>query len=205
MSLLRRLSSALWNCARVLLEPAEDPRRAFSDADERQRALLARVRQASIENAAAGELLAGRIARLRESLARVDERARRARANDREDLARAALQQRQIALRQIQSLESQLREIQMEGQRLAILDQRLAAQIQSLRIRREVIAARCAAAESQAEIGEAFAGLSGEFADLSLALEFSEQKVDYLQARASAYDHLLGDDAEGKPAPEMNL
>jgi len=201
-NVLRRLSFTLKRGLDALLEPAADPRQTFADAYVRQRELLAKVKQARLENATARARLENRAQPLRERLPRLEERARQALGAGREDLARSALQQRQAAQTELRVLESHVAEVQKEGGRLALVEQRLSTQIEAFRAKQEVIAARYSAAEAQVRLTEAFHGLSDEWADLGATLEQAEARAETLLARASAMDQLA---AENVLTPNADL
>lgn len=191
MGLLRRLILQMRIWLKALTAPAADPRQTFAYAYQRQRELLQNVQQALVSIAAAKERLEAKTAETQQKLPRLEEQARRSLIARREDLARLALQRRQIAAMELRALEDQVREIQQEEQRLTIVEQRLAAQIEAFHARQEVIAARYSAAEAQVRVTEALTGLSQELSDLGLALEEAEQKAQRMQARASAIDQLV--------------
>ncbi len=188
--LFRQLTSLMKTGLETLMEPAEDPRAALQDSGQRQRDLLGRVREALTRNTALRKRLEARIAQVQAKPPQLEALARQALAADREDLARLALQQRQLALLELKSLETSAREVQLEEGRIAIIEQRLTAQVEALRVRQEMTAVRYTAAESQVMVNEAINGVSKELADLGLAIEQAEEKTEHLQARATAIDQL---------------
>jgi phage shock protein A len=128
---------------------------------------------------------------VRDKLPQLEEQALRGLIAGREDLARLALQRRQVAWMELETLESQLHEVEQEEQRLSLLEQRLATQIEAFHARLEVIAARYSAAEAQVRMNEVLTGISQELADLGTALQQAEEKTEHMQARASAIDQLV--------------
>src|SRR5213076_2259942 len=56
---------------------------------------------------------------------------------------------------------------------------------------REVVSARYSAAEAEVRLKESLAGVSGELAELGMAVGRAEEKADRLQARARAIDTLV--------------
>jgi phage shock protein A len=206
--LFRQFTSILKTGLDSLLEPAEDPRAAYSDPQERQRDLLARVREAHARNTALRQRLEKRSEQLQAKLPKLEELARQALAAEREDMARLALQQRQLALIELRSLDASAKEVQLEEGRIAIIEQRLTAQLEAMRVRQEMTAVRYTAAESQVMVNEAVSGISKEMADLGEAIEQAEQKAEHMQARASAIDQLadlgsLGDAAADPVAKQL--
>lgn len=174
-----------------LLAPAEDPRKTFSDPQQRQHELLSRVQGALAQNTNLRKRLEQRIARLQANVPQLQETAKHAVAAGRDDVARLALQQRQLALLELKSLEASAREVQLEEQRISIIEQRLTAQVEAMRVRQEMTAARYTAAESQAIVHEVLNGFSKELSDLGQTIEYTEQKTEHLQARASALEEFV--------------
>jgi phage shock protein A len=190
-SFLRRSAGAMQRGLEALLAPAEDPRQTYADAGQRQRQLLEQVRQALAQTRTLRARLEGRARQLNERSPELLAQAARAVRAGRDDLARLSLQRRQMMVIEQQTLEAQVREAQQEEARLALAEHRLTAQIEALQARQTVIAARYNAAEAQVRFQEALTGVSGELADLGLALEEAEEKADLLRARASALDEFI--------------
>jgi phage shock protein A len=74
------------------------------------------------------------------------------------------------------------------------------------------MSAQYTAAEAQVRISEALSSVSGEAAELGMALERAEEKISRMQARASALDALIengsltlvgGDDAVERELQEL--
>lgn len=176
---------------KAMFRPAEDPRQTFASPYVRQRQLLEKVQQALADMQAAKERLTDQTAAVRSKLPDLQEQARRALMAGRENVARLALQRKQIATIELQELEEHLNQVELEEQRLGLVEQRLSTEIEAFRARQEVIAARYSAAEAQVRINEALGGVSQEIADLTAALEQAEETTEHMQARASAIDELV--------------
>ncbi len=188
---MRRVGLAVKQGVGAFTASAEDPRQTFAPAYQRQGELLQKVQQALVDIGTAKDRLESKTAEVGGKLPQLEEQARRALIAEREDLARLALQRRQIAVVELEVLEGQVREVQQEEQRLSMVEQRLATQIEAFYARQEVIAARYTAAEAQVRIGESLSGISDELDDLGRALERAEEKTEHMQARASAIDRLV--------------
>jgi len=184
---------------RALTAPADDPREMYGGLG-RQRALLGKVQQALADIGITKAGLQAKTAEVHDKLPALQDRARRYLQAGQEDLARAALQQRQLATIMLDALQSQIRDLEQEEQRLTMVEQRLSAQIEAFFARQEVIVARYSAAEAQVRINESLGGVSQELADLGAALERAEERTEHMQARASAIDQLLEIGALDLPA-----
>src|SRR6202012_2972262 len=78
----------------------------------------------------------------------------------REDLARAALQNKAQLQTQYADLEGKSANLQEQEEKLTLASQRLDAKVQDFRTRKETIKATYTAAEAQTRINEAFSGNS---------------------------------------------
>ena len=186
-----RLSKRVKKGMETLLTPAEDPRQTYLSAFEKQRGLLVKVQTALQEVGKAKSRLEEKAAETRAKLPKLEELARQALREEREDLARLRLQRRQLAGIELQGLEKQLLEIEREEHRLSLTEQRLSSQLTAFYTRQELIAARYSAAEAQVHIGEVLTGVSTELAELSQAMAEAERKSTQMQARAAAIDRLV--------------
>src|SRR5260370_6606275 len=108
-------------------------------------------------------------------------------------------------------LTKQIAEVEGDKQRLAGQERTLQVRVEQFGTHREVVSARYSAAEAEVRLKEPRAGVSGELAELSMAVGRAEEKADRLQARAKAIDSLVdlgsfpaiggGDFVEAEPLP----
>jgi phage shock protein A len=124
-----------------------------------------------------------------------ENQARTALGQGREDLARAALEQKSNLQQQFVSLQQQYQGLQEQEEKLTLASQRLQTQVDSFRTRKETIKATYTAAEAQTRINEAFSGISEEMGDVGMAIQRAEDKTAQMQARAGAIDELLASGA----------
>jgi phage shock protein A len=132
---------------------------------------------------------------LQKEINKRDGQARDALGKGREDLARAALQNKSQLVGQYSDLETQFANLQEQEEKLTLASQRLDAKVQSFRTRKETLKATYTAAEAQTRINEAFSGISEEMGDVGLAIQRAEDKTAQMQARAGAIDELLASGA----------
>lgn len=191
MKMLQRYRTTLANRLRTLLAPAEDPRHAFTAAAQRQRDLLALVRQALADLAHSREQLHARLVAARTAAAQFDQQARLALQSGYEDLARVAILRQHRVAAEAQLLFQQAQQVQQQEQRLRLHEQQLADQIEEFVARINTILARSSAAEAQVRIQEALSGFSHRLPDLDVVLERAEQESEDIHARASALDRLV--------------
>ena len=121
---------------------------------------------------------------------KLDDQARRSLQAVREDLARTALERKQLALAELEGLDQQIAGLEFEQEKLTNAEQRLQAKVSAFRTKKEIIKAQYSAAQAQVRIGSALSGLCEEMGDISLAVERAETKTENLRAGAGAIDEL---------------
>ena len=173
------------------LDRAEDPREVLDYAYAQQQQLLLKLKQSLVEVATSKEQLGQQARKLSGRIPQLDGQARRAVAAGRDDLARMALERKHTAIGELDGLKIQLAEVDGEERRLAAQGQQLAARIEQFRTHRDVLSARYTAAAAEVHVKESLAGVSGQLAELGLAVGRAEEKTAQLQARAQAIDSLV--------------
>jgi phage shock protein A len=173
------------------LDKAEDPRTVLDYAYNQQQELLVTLRRGLVDVATAKQQLEQEAKRLEQRIPQLDDQARRAVAAGREDLARVAVERKWLAANEIESLGKQIAEMEIEKQRLAGQERSLQVRVEHFRTHRQVVSARYSAAEAEVRLKESLAGVSGELAELGMAVGRAEEKAERLQARAKAIDSLV--------------
>jgi phage shock protein A len=193
VGILDRITKKLKESTTAALAPAVDPREVNLTSHQKQKALLEQVARAIREVIAARGRLEASAESVRAKLPELESQARDELQAGRRNMARLALQRRQVAQVELATLEQQLAEVEREEVALSMVEQRLSTQIEAFAARQEVIRARYSAAEAQVRINEAVTGVSEDFADLAAALQQAEEKTQSMQARATAIDRLVQD------------
>lgn len=173
------------------LDGAEDPRQVLDYAYDQQQELLVSLRRGLVDVATAKQQLEQQAQRLETRIPQFDEQARKAVTVGRDDLARVALERKKLALAEMDGLKKQVEEVEADKQRLASQERTLQVRVEQFKTHREVVAARYTAAEAEVRLKESLAGMSGELAELGMAVGRAEEKADRLQARARAIDSLV--------------
>ncbi|TMG60276.1 MAG: PspA/IM30 family protein [Chloroflexi bacterium] len=189
----------IWSRVRLLLntevssalDQAEDPRQVLDYAYNQQQQLLITLRRGLVDVATSKQQLEHQARRLETRIPQLDDQARRAVEAGRDDLARVALERKRLALSEMEGLTKQIAEVESDKQRLAAQERTLQVRVEQFRTHREVVSARYTAAEAEVRLKESLAGVSGELAELSMAVGRAEEKADRLQARARAIDSLV--------------
>jgi phage shock protein A len=173
-----------------LLDRAEDPGETLDYSYQKQLELLQNVKKGIAEVVTSKKRLQMQQDKLQQSVVKLDTQARQALAAGKEDLARMALERKQLAQNELQSLDQQVGELEDQQQRLTASEQKLRTKIEAFRTKKEVVKAQYSAAEAQVQISEAATGVGEEMADVGLAMQRALDKTEQMRARASAVEEL---------------
>jgi phage shock protein A len=127
---------------------------------------------------------------MQQQVVKLDTQARQALSNGQEDLARQALERKNVVQTELQSLDTQVAELETQQQKLTDSEQKLRAKIEAFRTKKEVIKAQYSAAEAQVRISEAATGVGEQMADVGLAMQRAVDKTENMRARADAVSEL---------------
>ncbi len=173
-----------------MLDRAEDPQETLDYSYEKQLELLQNVKKGIADVVTSKKRLQMQSGKLEGQVVKLDTQARQALAAGKEDLARAALERKQLAQTELQSLDQQVSELEDQQQRLVENEQKLRTKIEAFRTKKEVIKAQYSAAEAQVQISEAATGVGEQMADVGLAMQRAVDKTESMRARASAVEEL---------------
>lgn len=187
----RRLKTIFEAKANKAVDSLEDPREILDLSYEKQLAMLRDVKRGVVEVTAAKRRLQLQADEQRAQLAKFDAQARQAMQIGREDLARVALERKQVAANEVASFDAQVANLDAEQQRLVQAEQRLQAKVHAFRTKKEVIKAQYTAARATVGLNESISGLSEEMSDIGIAIERAEEKTLQLKARGDAITELI--------------
>jgi phage shock protein A len=128
--------------------------------------------------------------KLEQSVVKLDTQARQALSSGNEELARVALERKNVAQTELQSLDQQVAELEAQQEKLTDSEKKLRAKIEAFRTKKEVIKAQYSAAEAQVRISEAATGVGEQMADVGLAMQRAVDKTENMKARADAVSEL---------------
>jgi phage shock protein A len=173
-----------------LLDRAEDPAETLEYSYQKQIEQLQNVKKGIADVVTAKKRLQLQEENYRAQVVKLDTQARQALAAGKEDLARTALERKNVVQTDLQSLDQQVTALEAQQQQLTEAEQRLRAKIEQFRSKKEVIKAQYSAAEAQVRISEAATGVGDEMADVGLAMQRAIDKTESMKARASAVQEL---------------
>jgi phage shock protein A len=173
-----------------LLDRAEDPAETLDYAYNQQMEDLQKVKQGIVEVVTAKKRLQTQEDQLKQQTDKLDGQARAAMSAGNEDLARAALERKQLIVQETGSLDQQVADLESQQQKLIDSERNLETKIEQFRSKKEVIKAQYSASEAQVQISEAATGIGDHMADLGEAMQRAIDKSDQMQARADAVGEL---------------
>src|SRR5437016_141055 len=185
-----RMSTVVKAKVSKLLDRAEDPAETLDYSYQKQVEQLQNVKKGIADVVTAKKRLQMQESSLQQSVVKLDTQARQALSSSNEDLARAALERKNVAQTELQSLDTQVNELEDQQQKLTDSEQKLRAKIEAFRTKKEVIKAQYSAAEAQVRISEAATGVGEQMADVGLAMQRAMDKTEQMKARASAVQEL---------------
>ena len=191
LGLTNRITTLLKQKLNILLNRFEDPREGLDYSYTKQMELLNKLRRDIAGVITAKKQLEMQKAKLWENIRTLEEQAQRAISQNREDLARLALERKNANMLQLQPLDKQIAEMKTEQDKLEQTERQLATKVEEFRSKKEVIKAQYSAAEAQVRIKESVTGVSEEMADVGMAMSRAEDKTEQMKAKAKALDEMI--------------
>jgi phage shock protein A len=191
MSLFQRAHDIIQAKANKALDAAEKPDEMLDLSYEQMLDQITRVRRGLVDIAASRKQIELQEQQFQHSVNHLQEQARVALAQGRDDLAREALSRKAAAQAQIDGMEAEHQQLaeqeQKLGQTLAALQER----VNGFRTQKEVLKAQYTAASAESAVNETAAGISSTFGDTGADIQRAQDKIANMQARAGALDELL--------------
>ena len=181
-----RMSTVIKAKVSKLLDRAEDPSETLDYSYQKQVEQLQNVKKGIADVVTAKKRLQMQESSLQQSVVKLDTQARQALAGGNEELARAALERKNVAQTELQGLDTQVTELEQQQEKLTDSEKKLRAKIEAFRTKKEVIKAQYSAAEAQVRISEAATGVGEQMADVGLAMQRAVDKTENMRARADA-------------------
>ena len=191
MSLFQRAHDIVAAKANKALDAAENPNEMLDYSYEQMLDHITQVRRALVDITASKKQLELQEQQLQQSVNHLDDQAKAALAQGREDLAREALSRKAAAQQQIDGMEPQRQQLEEEEQKMEQTLSTLQERVNSFRSQKEVMKAQYTAASAMSSVNEEAAGISKSFSDSGAALQRAQDKIANMQARAAATDELL--------------
>src|SRR5579859_36311 len=191
MSLFQRAHDIMAAKANKALDAAEKPDEMLDLSYEQMLDQITRVRRGLVDIAASRKQIELQEQQLQHTVDHLQDQAKAALAQGREDLAREALSRKAAAQGQIDGLEPQHQQLVEEEGKLGQTLQALQQRVNNFRSQKEVLKAQYTAAAASASVNEEVAGISSTLGGSGAALQQAQDKIATMQARAGALDELL--------------
>ena len=185
-----RFSTVIKSKISRMLDRAEDPGETLDYSYQQQLQSLQNVKKGIADVVTAKKRLQMQSQKIEQSVVKLDTQARQALSQGNEELARVALERKNVAQTELQSLDQQVAELESQQQKLTDSEAKLRQKIEAFRTKKEVIKAQYSAAEAQVRISEAATGVGEEMADVGLAMQRATDKTEQMRARADAVSEL---------------
>jgi len=195
--LMDRVKTILGAKANSALDAIEDPTQTIDYSYEKMQEALQETKRHVLEVATAKKQLEMQLVVLQKKAADYDADAREAVASGRDDLATQALAMKATVQHQADDLSTHVQETQAEEEKLSAAQKQLESKIESFRSQKEVMKAEYSAAKAHVAIGEAMHGITQHAEDVSGSLDRAQDKIQQMQARASAMDEIEDTQALG--------
>jgi phage shock protein A len=191
MTLFQRAHEIVQAKANKALDAAEKPDEMLDLSYEQMLDQITQVRRGLVDIAASRKRIELQQQQLQHTVDHLQDQAKAALGQGREDLAREALSRQAAAQAQIAAMESQHEQLAEEEDKLAHALDQLQKRVNTFRTQKEVLKAQYTAAQAEASVGESAAGISQASGDPGADIQRTQDKIAQMQARAGAVDELL--------------
>ncbi len=191
LGITNRIITLLKQILNSLLNKFQDPRQQLDYSYTKQVEALNKLRRDIARVVTAKKQLEMQKTRLWENIRVLEEQAHRSIEQNREDLARLALERKNVNLLQFRPLKKQIDDIKTEQDKLEQIEKQLALKVEQFRSKKEILKAQYSAAEAQVRIKENITGVSEELAGLGTTMDRAEEKTEKMMAKAQALDEMI--------------
>jgi len=186
MGIFSRFADIVNSNINAILDKAEDPEKMVRLIIQEMEDTLVEVRSTSAKTLAEKKELVRRVEQLKQEAQQWQEKAELALVKDREDLARAALLERQKSADATESVEKELEHVESHIEKLQQEVATLQEKLADAKARQKAIVLRQRSAESRLEVKKALD--SSKVEDALNRFERYESKIDGLESQVESYD-----------------
>ncbi len=191
MTLFQRAHDIVQAKANKALDAAEKPDEMLDLSYEQMLDQITQVRRGLVAIAASRKQTELQEQQFQHTVDHLQDQARAALSQGRDDLAREALSRKAAAQAQIDAMETQRQQLIEQQEKLEHSLDALQKRVNNFRTQKEVLKAQYTAAKAESSIGESAAGISQNAGDSGAELQRTQDKIATMQARAGAVDELL--------------
>jgi len=191
MGLFQRAHEIVEAKANKALDAAERPDETLDLSYEKMLEQITMVKRSLVDIAASKKQLELQEQQLQHSVDHLQDQAKQALTQGRDDLAKEALARKATAQGQIDGMEPQRQQLVEEEDKLTKTLQTLQERVNQFRSQKEVLKAQYTASKAMSSVNESVAGISKSLGDSGAALQRAQDKIANMQARSGALDELL--------------
>ncbi len=191
MSIFQRAHDIAQAKANKALDKAEKPDEMLDLSYEKMLEQITQVRRALVDIAGSKKQIELQEQQFQHTLDHLQDQAKAALTQNREDLAKEALSRKATAQQQIDQMEPQRQQLEEEEAKLTQTLSVLQKRVNDFRTQKETLKAQYTAAQAITSVDESTAGISKSFNDSGAALQRAQDKISTMQARSGALDELL--------------
>src|SRR5271155_5623946 len=191
MGLFQRAHDIVEAKANKALDAAEKPDEMLDLSYEKMLEQITQVRRSLVDIAASKKQIELQEDQLKHSVDHLQDQARDALGQGKEDLAKEALARKATAQAQADALVPQDEQLKEEEEKLTKTLASLQSRVNEFRTQKETLKAQYTASKAVASVDESVAGISKSVGDSGQALQRAQDKIANMQARSSALDELL--------------
>ncbi|HVA07573.1 MAG TPA: PspA/IM30 family protein [Acidimicrobiales bacterium] len=191
MGIFQRAHDIAQAKANKALDAAEKPDEMLDLSYEKMLEQITQVRRALVDIAASRKSLELQEQQFQHTIDHLQDQAKAALGQGREDLAKEALARKASAQQQIDQMEPQRTQLTEEEGKLEKTLDVLQKRVNDFRTQKETLKAQYTAAKAVTQVNESTAGISKSFNDSGAALQRAQDKIATMQARSGALDELL--------------
>ena len=191
MTLFQRAHAIVQAKANKALDAAEKPDEMLDLSYEQMLDQITQVRRGLVDIAASRKQIELQEQQFQHTVAHLQDQAKAALTQGRDDLAKEALSRKAAAQAQIDGMEPQHQQLTEQEEKLEHTLAALQKRVNDFRTQKEVLKAQYTAAQAMTSVDESAAGISKTFGDSGAELQRAQDKIANMQARAGAVDELL--------------
>ncbi len=173
------------------LDAAEKPDEMLDLSYQKMLEQITQVRRALVDIAGSRKSIELQEQQFQHTIDHLQDQAKVALGQGREDLAKEALSRKAAAQQQIDQMEPQRTQLTEEEAKLTQTLTVLQKRVNDFRTQKETLKAQYTAAKAISSVDESTAGISKSFNDSGAALQRAQDKIATMQARSGALDELL--------------
>jgi phage shock protein A len=191
MGIFQRAHDIVQAKANKALDAAEKPDEMLDLSYEKMLEQITQVRRALVDIAGSKKQIELQEQQFQHTIDHLQDQAKAALSQGREDLAKEALSRKATAQQQIDEMEPQRLQLEQEEGKLTQTLDALQKRVNDFRTQKETLKAQYTAAKAITSVNESTAGISKSVNDSGAALQRAQDKIATMQARSGALDELL--------------